>query len=102
VSQTERFDDTHFLSLGGSTRAIKPGDIVGGAYILKSLLGQGGMGYVFLAQHNIIKRDYALKIIRPDKMDDFSWQRFEIEGRVIAKLDHPNIVKIYDMGIDQG
>lgn len=102
MSQTERFDDTHFLSLGSSTRELKPGDIVGGAYTLKSLLGQGGMGYVFLAQHNIIKKDYALKIIRPDKMDDFSWQRFEIEGRVIAKLDHPNIVKIYNMGIDQG
>jgi serine/threonine protein kinase len=102
VSQTEKFDETNSLSLGGGNRAIKPGDIVGGAYILKSLLGQGGMGYVFLAQHNIIKRDYALKIIRPDKMDDFSWQRFEIEGRVIAKLDHPNIVKIYNMGIDQG
>jgi serine/threonine protein kinase len=102
MSQTERFDDTHFLSLGSSTRELKPGDIVGGAYILKSLLGRGGMGYVFLAQHNIIKRDYALKIIRPDKMDDFSWQRFEIEGRAIAKLDHPNIVKIYNMGIDQG
>ena len=102
MSQTERFDDTNFLSLGSSTRELKPGDIVGGAYTLKSLLGQGGMGYVFLAQHNIIKKDYALKIIRPDKMDDFSWQRFEIEGRVIAKLDHPNIVKIYNMGIDQG
>ncbi len=102
MSQTERFDETHFLSLGSSTRELKPGDTVGGAYILKSLLGQGGMGYVFLAEHNIIKKDYALKIIRPDKMDDFSWQRFEIEGRVIAKLDHPNIVKIYNMGIDQG
>jgi len=102
MSQTERFDNTHFLSLGSSTRELKPGDIVGGAYILKSLLGQGGMGYVFLAEHNIIKRDYALKIIRPDKMDDFSWQRFEVEGRVIAKLDHPNIVKIYNMGVDQG
>jgi len=102
VSQTERFDDNHFVSLGDGNRAIKPGDIVGGTYILKSLLGHGGMGYVFLAQHNIIKRDYALKIIRPDKMDDFSRQRFEIEGRVIAKLDHPNIVKIYNMGIDQG
>ncbi|MBP9807363.1 serine/threonine protein kinase [bacterium] len=100
--QTERFDDTHFLSLGGSTRELKPGDIVGGTYILKSLLGQGGMGYVFLAEHNIIKKDYALKIIRPDKMDDFSWKRFEIEGRVIAKLDNPNIVKIYNMGVDQG
>lgn len=102
MSQTERFDDTHFLSLGSSIRELKPGDIVGGTYKLKSLLGQGGMGYVFLAEHSIIKRDYALKIIRPDKMDNFSWQRFEIEGRVIAKLDHPNIVKIYNMGIDQG
>jgi serine/threonine protein kinase len=102
VSQTERFDETHSLSLGGGNRPIKPGDIVGGAYILKSLLGHGGMGYVFLAEHNIIKKDYALKIIRPDKLDEFSWKRFEIEGRVIAKLDHPNIVKIYNMGIDQG
>ncbi len=102
MSQTEKFDETHSLSLGGGSRAIKPGDIVGGAYILKSLLGQGGMGYVFLAEHNIIKKDYALKIIRPDKLDEFSWKRFEIEGRVIAKLDHPNLVKIYNMGLDQG
>jgi serine/threonine protein kinase len=102
VPQTERFDDTHSLSLGSSTKELKPGDTVGGAYILKSLLGQGGMGYVFLAEHNIIKKDYALKIIRPDKLDEFSWKRFEIEGRVIAKLDHPNLVKIYNMGLDQG
>lgn len=102
MSQTEKFDETNFLSLGGGNRAIKPGDIIGGAYILKSLLGHGGMGYVFLAEHNIIKKDYALKIIRPDKLDEFSWKRFEIEGRVIAKLDHPNLVKIYNMGLDQG
>lgn len=102
MSQTEKFDETNSLSLGGGNRAIKPGDIVGGAYILKSLLGHGGMGYVFVAEHNIIKKDYALKIIRPDKLDEFSWKRFEIEGRVIAKLDHPNLVKIYNMGLDQG
>lgn len=102
MSNTERFDDTHFVSLGSGIQAIKPGDTVGGAYVLKSLLGQGGMGYVFLAEHNIIKKDYALKIIRPDRLDQSSWQRFETEGRVIAKLDHPNIVKIYNMGIDQG
>ena len=102
MSETERFDETNSLSLGGGNRAIKPGDIIGGAYILKSLLGHGGMGYVFLAEHNIIKKDYALKIIRPDKLDEFSWKRFEVEGRVIAKLDHPNLVKIYNMGLDQG
>jgi serine/threonine protein kinase len=67
VSETERFDETNSLSLGGGNRAIKPGDIIGGAYILKSLLGHGGMGYVFLAEHNIIKKDYALKIIRPQR-----------------------------------
>ena len=102
MEKTERFDDKHFLSLGDSVAAIKPGDIIGGTYVLKALLGQGGMGYVFLAEHNIIKKDYALKIIRPDKIDDFSWQRFEVEGRAIAKLDHPNIVRIYNMGVDQG
>lgn len=99
MSQSESFDQTHFIALSGSDKTIKPGDIVGDHYALLSLLGEGGMGYVFLAEHNIIGKKYALKIVRPDRLDDTSKQRFETEARVIARLDHPNIVKIYNMGV---
>jgi serine/threonine protein kinase len=76
--------------------------VIGGSYRLKSLIGKGGMGYVFLAEHNIIGQNYALKIIIPTMMSEVSLARFEAEARTIAKLDHPNIVKVYNMGLDQG
>ncbi len=60
------------------------------------------MGYVFCAEHTLIKCDYALKILAPEQLNETSRQRFEIEGRAIANLDHPNIVKVYNMGLDQG
>ena len=58
------------------------------------------MGYVFRAEHVIIAKDYALKMLSPDQTDEISWKRFQSEGKAIARLDHPNIVKIYNMGID--
>lgn len=99
MSQSDSFDQTHFIALSGGNKTIKPGDIVGDHYALLSLLGEGGMGYVFLAEHNIIGKKYALKIVKPERLDDTSRQRFETEARVIARLDHPNIVKIYNMGV---
>ena len=99
MSQADSFDKTHFVALGSTSKTVKPGDIIGDHYALLSLLGEGGMGYVFLAEHNIIGKKYALKIVRPDRVDEASRQRFEVEARVIAKLDHPNIVKIYNMGV---
>lgn len=99
---SESFDNNHFLAIGGTARTIKPGDVIGGSYRLKSLIGKGGMGYVFLAEHNIIGQNYALKIIIPTMMSEVSLARFEAEARTIAKLDHPNIVKVYNMGLDQG
>jgi len=99
MSQANSFDKTHFIALSGNDKTIKPGDIIGDHYVLLSLLGEGGMGYVFLAEHNIIGKKYALKIVRPDRVDEASRQRFEVEARVIARLDHPNIVKIYNMGV---
>jgi serine/threonine protein kinase len=81
---------------------LKPGDVVGGTYRLKTLIGQGGMGYVFSAEHTIIKRDYALKVMAPECINEVNWRRFESEGRAIAALNHGNIVKVYNMGVDEG
>src|SRR5208283_5397466 len=58
-----------------------------------------GMGVVYRCRHLIMGTDYALKILRPDQVNEITWQRFEVEGKTIAKLEHPNIVKIFNMGV---
>jgi serine/threonine protein kinase len=97
-------DNTVFVANnagGADGRLFKPGDVVGG-YKLKSLLGRGGMGYVFRAEHLIIHRDYALKLLAAEHLTESSRSRFEAEGRAIANLDHANIVKVHNMGLDGG
>jgi serine/threonine protein kinase len=85
---------------GRMARALRPGDVVGGNYKIKSVVGRGGMGVVYCAKHLAIDRDIALKALAPERVDDANWQRFQTEGKAIAKLDHPNIVKVYDLGTD--
>jgi serine/threonine-protein kinase len=70
-----------------------------GQYRLKRLLGAGGMGEVYLAEHQLLKRPCALKLIRPNKADDpRTLARFEREVRTIATLTHWNTVEIFDYG----
>ncbi|MGQ9564582.1 MAG: serine/threonine protein kinase [Thermogutta sp.] len=71
-----------------------------GQYHLKKLLGQGGMGEVHLAEHELLKRPCALKLIRPDKLGDPRLiARFEREVRTMARLSHWNTVEIFDYGL---
>ncbi|HMF16133.1 MAG TPA: protein kinase [Gemmataceae bacterium] len=66
-------------------------------YRVVRLLGQGGMGAVYLAEHRHMGRSVALKIINPDLLNHpRSLPRFQQEVRAAAKLDHPNIVAAYD------
>ena len=70
-----------------------------GQYRLRSLLGRGGMGEVYLAEHQLMKRPCAIKIIRPEKAGDPQiLARFEREVHAIARLSHWNSVDIYDYG----
>jgi tRNA A-37 threonylcarbamoyl transferase component Bud32 len=70
-----------------------------GQYRLKQLIGAGGMGEVYLAEHQLLKRPCALKVIRPGKADDPKvLARFEREVRATAALSHWNTVEIYDYG----
>jgi len=70
-----------------------------GNYVLLELLGRGGMGTVYLARHTTMNREVALKIVskRLGK-DPASVERFLSEARASAVLDHPNIVRAYDVG----
>ncbi len=69
-----------------------------GQYHLKQLIGAGGMSEVFLAEHQLLKRPCAVKLIRPGITDPLTLQRFEREVRLTARLSHPNTVEIYDYG----
>jgi tRNA A-37 threonylcarbamoyl transferase component Bud32 len=70
-----------------------------GQYHLGRLLGAGGMGEVYLAEHVLLKRPCAVKLIRPGCASNLrALARFEREVRLTAALSHPNIVEIYDYG----
>jgi serine/threonine-protein kinase len=70
-----------------------------GQYQLKRLLGAGGMGKVYLAEHLLLRRPCALKVIRPELTGDPEASlRFEREVQAMAALTHPNIVEIFDYG----
>jgi serine/threonine-protein kinase len=70
-----------------------------GQYKLKRLIGSGGMGDVYLAEHQLMKRPCAIKVIRPEKAGDPKvLARFEREVQATAKLSHWNSVDIFDYG----
>ncbi|MCA9172269.1 MAG: serine/threonine protein kinase, partial [Planctomycetales bacterium] len=70
-----------------------------GQYRLRKLIGRGGMGDVYLAEHQMMRRPCAIKVIQPDRSHDpRALNRFIREVRAIAKLSHWNNVDIYDYG----
>lgn len=70
-----------------------------GQYRLRQLLGSGGMGEVYLAEHQMMKRPCAIKVIRAEKAGDPQvLARFEREVQATAKLSHWNSIDIYDYG----
>jgi serine/threonine-protein kinase len=70
-----------------------------GQYRIQRRLGAGGMGEVYLAEHVLLRRPCALKLIRPERAGDpTNLARFEREVQATAALTHPNVVEIYDYG----
>jgi serine/threonine protein kinase len=80
--------------LAGKTKGFRLGP-----YKILQPLGQGGMGTVYLAQHDELSRKVALKVVHGEKAKDtLTLERFMREARSVAALDHPNIVRIHDVG----
>ncbi len=74
-----------------------------GAYRIVEKLGQGGMATVFKAYHPALDRYVAIKVLHPAFTADPTFlARFQREARIVAKLDHPNIVPIYDFSEHRG
>jgi serine/threonine protein kinase len=69
-----------------------------GQYKLISKISEGGMGVLYKAQHALLRRETAIKLLLPDKADDLAIQRFEREVRLTCLLTHPNTIQVYDYG----
>jgi predicted ATPase/predicted Ser/Thr protein kinase len=78
--------------------ALEPGAEVAG-YRITGLLGRGGMGFVYEAEHQLLKRKAALKTLAPELGGGSEFrERFIRESQTVASIDHPNIIPIYDAG----
>ena len=76
------------------------GKIFAERYRILSVVGQGGMGVVYKAEHTLMGRVVAIKMLLPDVVgDNESILRFQQEARAVSALEHPNIVSVYDFGI---
>jgi eukaryotic-like serine/threonine-protein kinase len=76
-----------------------------GLYRLMEKLGEGGMGEVWRARHQLLARPCAVKLIRPEllgeKNREAATERFRLEARSIARLSSPNTVRLYDFGVSE-
>jgi serine/threonine protein kinase len=78
------------------------GQVVDRRYHVLEVIGRGGMGVVYRAEHQILKRAVALKIVRTDMVqDETSVKRFLNEARAIASLENPHTVTIFDSGVTE-
>ena len=69
-----------------------------GKFKLLGLLGSGGMSSVYLAEHTLMLRKQAIKVLPKKRVSDSSYlERFKLEALATASLDHPNIVRLYDI-----
>ncbi|MEU6581157.1 protein kinase [Nocardia sp. NPDC046763] len=79
---------------------LNSGDVFAG-FTIERLLGQGGMGSVYLARHPRLGKLTALKLLNRELYADREIRaRFEREADLVARLDHPNIVEVYDRGTE--
>lgn len=86
----------------GELRAWSPGDVLAGRYRLLSVLGSGGAGVVFEAHDAQLERRVALKLLHSSRAgDSHRRERLLRESRVMARLRHPNVVTVYDVGVSE-
>ena len=82
---------------GAAAGRLSPGARVG-PYRIEGLLGQGGMGAVYAATHVDLQRPVALKTLLDPQAGEEERARFVAEARALARIDHPNVVPLYDAG----
>lgn len=100
-------NDDHYLV---PESAISPqkndknlGRLIGGKYIVTSLISEGGMGAVYRAIQTPVDREVALKVLKAELESSAEGaERFLREARAVSRLSHPNIITLFDFGVDAG
>ena len=90
------------MSSPPATDSYAPGSLVGGKYRLERKLGEGGMGSVWAAHHPQLDTNVAIKVIRGGTNRPDMGPRLTQEARAAAKLGHPAIVRVFDIGETEG
>ena len=77
------------------------GRLLGNRYEIIEKIGNGGMATVYKAKCHVLNRYVAIKILRDEFTTDEEFiKRFEVEAQSAASITHPNIVSVYDVGVD--
>jgi serine/threonine-protein kinase len=85
--------------VGGSS-GLKPGDVLDDRYRIEALLGEGGMGSVFVARHVHIGRQVAVKVLHQERYSKDDRERFRREAAIAVQLRSPHVVEVLDFGED--
>lgn len=83
-------------------RQLPSGALVATRYEIRELLGSGGFGLVYRAFDSTLRREVALKILRADRESPASLERFRREAAVARDAESPNLLRIFDFGMDEG
>jgi serine/threonine protein kinase/tetratricopeptide (TPR) repeat protein len=87
----------------GEQPILHPGTVLAGRYEIQQVLGEGGMGAVYKARDRELRRDVALKVIRPElARNPAIVERFKQELRLSHQVTHRNVIRIYDLGEGNG
>ena len=74
-----------------------------GKYLLQDVIGEGGMGTVYRAHDPVLDRDVAVKVLAPELACDASLvRRFQEEARALARVQHPNVIRVFAVGEEDG
>lgn len=88
-------------SVGPLAQVMAPEGVLGGRYLLGERVGAGGMATIFRAYDPVLERDVAIKVVHAHLAEDAGLvERFRHEARHAASLDHPNVVHVYDAGVE--
>ncbi len=104
LTQRKQFTQSRLSGNGPSghssaQRILPANSIIGGAFRVIGMIGEGGMGVVYLVEQLSLKKQLALKVLSPEFVNEQSWLRFQAEAKTLAALNHATLVKVYDLGI---
>lgn len=84
-------------------RRLDTDQLIAERYRIIRMIGQGGMGCVYLVEQIFLHREFALKTMNPGNLSPIAWRRFQKEARATVALDHPGLIKVHDFGmIEEG